>query len=395
MIVRAHRSPLLTARFLYGVAFIAFIGGTASCSGSAEDQPQDLQAKKEALDTKEEDLSALKEEVNALRKEIQKMDTYGSQKKILPVQVKKLKPRKFEHFVDFTGTIASQGNVLPSAETTGRVMEIPATEGERVQAGTVLVKLDNEVLKNQLDEARASYDLAKTTYQRRARLWKDSIGSEIEYLNAKTNFQAAKNRLGQIRSRYENSFIKAPVDGKVDDIVVNVGEFVAVGQAIVRVIDLDNLYAEAELSEKYMDVVESGDSVELRVPSANLQQWERVNFVSQYINPANRSFKIRVDVENAQGVLKPNALTQLRLRDYRSDSALVVPADAILKDLEGTYIYVLTRGKEGGYIARKRRVTRGRSYANKSEITQGLQAQDKVIVTGYNQVSDGDPVRVQ
>ncbi|MDR9373490.1 MAG: efflux RND transporter periplasmic adaptor subunit [Schleiferiaceae bacterium] len=379
----------LYAPFPKALLLLALTGFLGACNSAG--QNDGLSAKKETLAEKEQTLKDLKKEISDLRADIKRLDTVARQQKVIPVQTKTVRPQPFDHFVKLTGTIKSEENVLLSAESTGRVEAIPAEEGQMVQKGDVLVQLKNDALRNQLQEAQAAFELAKTTYERRASLWKDSIGSEIQYLQSKTNYQSAQSRLEQLRSRYGNTFIKAPVTGKVDNIQVNVGEFLAMGQPVVRVIDLAHLYVEAELSEGYLEDVDVGDTVAVSVPALGITQRQPVTFVSQYINPANRSFMVRVNLATNSQRLKPNLLAQMKVRDYRNPQALVVPAMAVQRDLKGPYLFAVQQ-RDGKPVAEKVYVERGRSFGNKSEILSGLKPGTQVVSSGFNQLSNGDLV---
>lgn len=369
--------------------FLALAGLLTACNSAA--QKDGLAAKRTALAEKRQTLKELRTEIQALQKEIERLDTAAQPSKVIPVKVNAVQPRRFEHFVNLTGQVKSEENVLLSAESSGRVVAIPVAEGEIVRKGQVIVELNNDALRNQLQEAKAALELAKTTFQRRASLWKDSIGSEIQYLQAKTNYESAQNRLEQLRARYQNTFIKAPVAGKVDNNQVNVGEFVAMGQPVVRIIDLANLYVEAELSEDYLKDVQQGDTVAVEIPTLDITQHQPVSFVSQYINPENRSFMVRIDLDTDNPHLMPNLLAHIKLRDYVNPQALIVPAMAVQRDLKGAYLFTVQQ-RDGKPVAQKVYVERGGSYGTSTEIISGLKPGAKVVTAGFNQLSNGDPV---
>ena len=352
---------------------------------------------KRSLESKEKDLTALQNEIDSLTAQIARLDTSmgtGKVEKLVPVEVRDMTARNFEHFVRLSATVSSKENVLLSAESNGRVVSIEAKEGTRVRKGDVILRLESDFIVGQLQEAEAAFKLAETTYNRRARLWKDSIGSEIEYLSAETNYKAASNRLKQVQAQYDNTFVKAPVNGTVDGINVNEGEFVGAGVPVARVVDLSNLELETEISERYLKSVKKGDYVNVSIPALGLNQDEKIIFTSQYINPENRSFMIKVGLSNSNSLIKPNLLAELRFRDYQNPEALVVPSMAILKDLKGDYVYTVVDGEEGS-LAKKKYIERGASFSDETEILGGLSAGDLVVVAGYNSINDGQIVDLQ
>ncbi len=357
---------------------------------SCEQNPESLEGKKALLEEKHEELAELQAIVNQLETEIAELDT-TAEVAATPVVIKGLSTETFEHFVKLTGTVTSKENIMISAETSGRVEAIPAVEGQKVSRGTILVRIENEAVASQLQEAKSSFELAEITFQKRKKLWDQKIGSEIEYLQAKNAFETGKSRYAQVQTQYNNTIIKAPINGVVDDISVKEGEFVGAGSPIVRVVDLEKVEIEAELSEQYLKSIRKGDSVKVEIPALGITRKAPVSFVSQVINPDNRSFKIKVNLKNKDGQIKPNVLANLMIRDYKNDSAIVVPSTSINKDLKGDFVY-LAVSKDGDMIAQKRYVKKGNSFGASTEVVEGLRAGDQVITIGYNQVNDGESI---
>lgn len=373
------------------VLYISAIALLAACQGAPENS---LEAKQKTLQEKRKELSSLKTEIEKLETEIAELDTTQQADNGTLVETRKISRETFEHFVQLTGTVTSKENIMISAETNGRVEAIPANEGQKVSRGTVLVRIDNEALSNQLQEAKSSFDLAEVTYQKRKKLWDQNIGSEIEYLQAKNQYETSKSRYAQIQNQYDNSIIKAPINGTVDNISVKEGEYVNMGSPIVRVVDLEKVEVEAELSEEYLPAIHKGDSVKVEIPALGISRMSPVTFVSQVINPDNRSFKVKVNLQNKDERIKPNILANLMIRDYKNDTALVVPSNTIKKDLKGNFVYVVAE-EEGQPIARKKYIKRGKSFGALTEIKDGLEPGDEVITAGFNQVNDGEPITLK
>ena len=372
---------------LLALLFLAASCGNPSGDGSLADN-------KASLEEKKKELAELQAEIKTLEEKINSQDTTSKAEKLTPVATKKVQTTTFNHYLQITGTVSSQENVLLSAESMGRVVSIPVKEGQKVSKGQTLVALNADALKEQLQEAQASYDLAKTTFKRRQRLWKDSIGSEIQYLNAQTQFKAAKNRLGQIKAQLDNATISSPINGRVDEITVNTGEFLAMGTPVVRVVDMENLEVEAEISEDYLGDIQVGDSVHVTIDALGLEQVQPVIFTSQYINPNNRSFKIKVKLNNSNQLIKPNLLASLRIRDYQNPAALAVPSMAIKQDLTGEYLFVIEQNN-GENVVAKRYITKGLTSNDQTEVLEGLTPSDLVVTSGYNLVAAGQAVTLK
>lgn len=379
-----------TPKNMKKISLLALVLATVAC------QNQDsLEAKKEELKEKQGQLAELQAEIKSLKEEISEKDTTAQPvAEYTPVKTKEVQPENFNHFVELTGTVDSRENILISAETNGRVVSVPSNEGEKVSRGQVLVRLDDQAVQSQFAEARAAFELAEKTYQKRSNLWEQNIGSEIEYLQAKNAYETTKSRLAQVRTQLENTVIKSPINGTVDDIMVNEGEFVSFGTPIIRVVDVDNVELEAELSEEYLPSIRKGDTAYINFPSLDIKTKAPISFVSQVINPENRSFKVKVAINNKNGRIKPNVLANMRLRDYAKDSAIVVPSKSISKDLKGNFVYTIQQ-ENGELVARKKYITRGKVAGSETEIIKGLEPGDKVITTGYNQVNEGTAVEVR
>ena len=373
------------------IVVIALSIMAASCSMK---EAGTLEEKKSLLTQKEADLATLQGEIETLKADISELDTTQEVEVATRINVEEPKEQSFSHYVELTGTVTSKENIMISAEAGGRIVSIPAEEGQRVTKGQILVRIENEAVTNQLAEAKTAFELAEITYEKRENLWDQNIGSEIEYLQAKSNFESTRSRYGQVKTQFENTMIKAPINGSVDVIQVNKGEFVSVGSPIVRVVDLAKVEIEAELSEQYMSNVHKGDSVKVKIPALGIVLTAPVTFVSQVINPDNRSFKIKVNLDNKEGRIKPNVLANLMIRDYMNEKAIVVPSKVITKDLKGDFVYVASN--EGGVLkAEKKYIKKGRSSGAETEIQSGLNEGDKIITDGYNQVNNGENVSVQ
>lgn len=367
---------------------------TLTVAIACQPNPDSLEAKQKALKEKQSDLSKLKAEIKTLEQELEKLDTTEVVIEKTPVKATVLKPKHFDHFIDLTGTVTSKENVMISSKAMGQVTAIPAIEGQKVAKGTVLVRLENDAVRNQLEEVQSSYDLAKLTFEKRERLWKKNIGSEIEYLQAKNTYQTTKNKLGQVQAQYDNTIIESPINGTVDAVQVNEGEYVNMGTPIVRVVDLENVEIEAELSEEYLSNVNKGDTVTVSIASLGITQKVPITFVGQVINPANRSFAVKVSLKNKDKRIKPNVLANLMIRDYTTDNALVVPSIAINRDLKGEFVYVVAT-EDGGKVAKKKYVKKGKTFNDMTEIAKGVLEGDEVVTSGFNQISQGEPIEVR
>ena len=267
-------------------------------------------------------------------------------------------------------------------------------EGDNVAAGTVLAKLNTSIILSNIEELENQIALAQTVYDRQARLWENKIGSEIQYLQAQNNLNALKKKRETAYAQLDMSVIKAPFSGVVDRLHQKTGELAAPGQPILTMVNMREMKVKADVSENYVQAVRPNANVDIEFPSFGMTTSAPIRSVSNIINPANRSFQVEVRVPNSTGVLKPNGIATLKIKDFEADSAYVVPAISIGKDAKGDFLYVVSEA-EGELKATKKYVSTGRSSKGQTMVTEGLSSGDKVVVEGYNEVANGDLVRIQ
>lgn len=304
----------------------------------------------------------------------------------------------FTHYVDVHGNVrADKAAALYS--NGGRVRRILVQPGDNVRAGQLIISIDNDLAAEQIQQAEAAYELAKTAFDKQDRLWKQQIGSEMQYLQAKSQKEQAEAGLAAMREQQRLTNITAPFDGTVDDIMVRVGDMTSPMQPAARVVDLSGVQLEADVPESYLTTIKSGAPVKVSFPSLDEHFDATLAHVGKYIDPANRTFKVTVRVPKGEESMRPNLLSDISIQDHHSDSALVVPSRAVLQDVQGNnYIYILepTRGNEA--ISRKVMVERVSEYRGRISIapaTAGaVKGGDRVVDEGAKNVTDGLTVRV-
>jgi membrane fusion protein, multidrug efflux system len=311
------------------------------------------------------------------------------------VQTKLMSPEPFAHYLTINGAVEAVGEAYVSPETAGRIMTFHVVEGQRVRKGQLLVSLNADAMRSGIAELESGLDLARVVYQRRRELWDKKIGSEIQYLEAKTNLESLENRLESLQAQLEMAEIKAPISGIVDRIESKQGELAMPGMVLLHLVDLQKMRLNAELAESYLGRVKSGDQVEVSFPTyPGLSRSETIGRISQTINPKNRTVIIQVEMTNEDELIKPNMMASLKLNDFMDAEALVLPSIIIKSDLQGSFVYLLEGSGEKA-VARKVYIETGLSYEGRTMVLDGLQAGRQVIVAGYNLVSNGMPVRVR
>ena len=335
------------------------------------------------------------EKINTLEREIDSSGNVNADDlRSTSVEVKTIAPEVFKSYYEAKGSVESLMDAFISPEISGQIKTIYAERGARVKKGDLLILLKTDVTQNSIDEVKTNLELASKLFEKQEQLWNKEIGSEIQYLEAKNRKESLEARLATLESQLEMAYIRAPFDGIVDDIMVKSGELASPGMRLLRLVNLEQMRITAEVSESFLTIVEKGDMVELSFSSfPGLTMKQPVHRVGTVIDPITRTFTVEVLVKNKDEKLKPNMLSSLLIEDYSDEAAFVVPSIILKQDFKGTFLF---RVKENASatIAEKVYVKVGKTVQDNSKIKSGLNEGDKVIVKGYNLVTDGEAVRI-
>jgi membrane fusion protein (multidrug efflux system) len=303
----------------------------------------------------------------------------------------KLKDTLFNHYLEVQGNINTNENVLVQPEFPGNLVELNVKAGQKVSKGQVLGRTDDGGMSQQLASAENQYALAKTTFERQKNLWSQKIGSEIQYLQAQTQMISAQKGVAQIKAQIAKTVIRAPFSGTIDEVFVEKGEVVAASpQGLMRIVNLGNMYVSTSIPETYIGKLKIGTEVDVYLTSLDKTYKGKVRQIGNFINPNNRSFGIEVSVPNPENLLRPNQVAKLKVIDYVSKNAVVVPTNVIQQDSKkNSFVYTVanSNGKTG--IAKKAIVKTGQSSDNVTEILSGLDSDAIIVTEGMNTISDG------
>ena len=307
------------------------------------------------------------------------------------VSVMTVKDTVFSHYLDIQGNVDTKENILIQPEFSGTLTSLTVKAGQKVAKGQILARVDDAGMSSQLANAENQYALAKTTYERQKNLWDQKIGSEIQYLQAQTQMISAQKGVAQIRAQLSKTVIRAPFSGTIDEVFVEKGQVIAPStQGLMRIVNLGNMFVSTSVPETYIGKLKVGDQVDVYLTSLGKTYKGKVRQVANFINPNNRSFGIEVSVPNPENLLRPNQVAKLKITDYTSKNAVVVPTNVIQEDGKGDqYVYVVegSNGKTGN--AKKVIVTLGQSSDNVTEVLSGLSSNDVIVTEGVNSISDG------
>ncbi|MBX2826977.1 MAG: efflux RND transporter periplasmic adaptor subunit [Flavobacteriaceae bacterium] len=374
----------------------------ASCGGNKGEKSVDdliAEGNLEAIQQKRTEVKAqqteIQDQLNRLDAEIKKLDK-SDNSALVTTHV--ISDTLFKHYIEIQGNVETKQNVIVYPEYQGTLTRVFVKEGDRVRKGQTLARIDDGGLSSQVAQLDAQAQLAKTTYERQKRLWEQKIGSEIQYLQAKTSYESSQNAVDQLRSQLAKTAVKAPFSGVIDDVITDQGTVVAPGQGIFRIVNLGDMYVKASVPERYLSTVSKGKDVSIEIPMIGETIDSKVRQTGNYINPNNRSFTIEVDVPNKNGTVKPNLTARVRINDYTNEKALLVPLNVISENADGEqYVYTAaqdTTNTSKNAIAKRRYITTGKTQGDKIEVLKGLAAGDAIIVEGARSVKDGQEVKI-
>jgi len=367
--------------------FIAAIT-TISCGDDLKKSSlEELNAKKTILVTK---IDSLNVALKSVEKEISKLD---SDKNLQTVTILPVKNDVFKHFLEVQGVAQANKNIEISPELGGTVTAILVKEGQKVASGQLLIQLDDSSIRNSINELNTKLTLANTTFERQERLWKQKIGSEMQYLQAKAQKEGLENNLSSLRTQARKMKITAPFSGTVDEIFPRLGELTNPLMPAVRLLNLDNVYVEADITETYLPVIKQGTEAVVHFSSINKEITSKISQVGNYINPANRSFKIRINLNNPDQSIKPNLLADIKIVDFET-KGIIIPTSLVQQDQNGNnYVFtVVSENNEQKVV--KNKITVANEYNHEIYISAGLTKNDTLVNAGARFVKEGDIVKI-
>jgi RND family efflux transporter MFP subunit len=358
---------------------------TISCSTNKKDQLSKLKQQQSVIADKIKNLEA---ELSSSKTDSLNPENFKF------VGLKEVSTNTFDHFIRVQGKLDGDQNAAVFAEAPGTVSAKFADVGQKVVRGQVLAQIDDQQYRTQMQGLETQYTLATDLFDKQKRLWDQKIGSEVQYLQAKTNKESLEKQISSLQQQLDKYKIKLPIDGTIEECNIKVGGVVSPDPrlAAYRVVAFKNLKVSAEVSEAYSAKVKVGDKLVVLFPDINKQIETKVDFVSKYINPVNRTFVIETKILDGIQELKANMIAIIQINDYHADNAIQVPMNVIQKDMTGSYVYIV-RSKDKYNCALKQPVVIGNSYNGVAEVVRGLAVGDRVISVGYQELVDGEYVR--
>ena len=351
-----------------------------------------LKSRKSEIDAKLEELTLSLNQLN------NKLSVLNKDRNTPLITTITTSEQKFNHFIELQGNVKTKQNVLVYPEMPGILNKVYVKEGQKVKKDQILATIDDGGLSQQLLLLKSNEQLAKTTFERQKRLWDQQIGSEIQYLQAKTSYDSQKNATRQLIKQLGKFTIRAPFSGIIDDVFKEKGTVVAPGPGaeLFRIINLSNMYIETDVPESYISSIKKNKMVEVNFPILGRSYDSSIRQVGNFINPSNRTFRIEVGIPNLDGEIKPNLTAKLRLNDYSNSNAILIPQSIISENAKGQqFIYVVKDNKEKNQVYAERLVIEtGKTNGDFIEVTKNLDANVEVILEGARSVNNGQVVKV-
>jgi len=346
--------------------------------------------KKEYVDA----MNTMQVELNEINDGIAFLD---ENEKLTLVSNYEIKEKIFNSYIEAQANLKTRKNVLILPEFQGTLEQIFVSEGQKVKKGKLLAEINDSGLKEQLEQLTIQANFAKENFERTQRLWNNNIGSEIQFLKSKTDFESSQKIVEQMKDRLAKTKIYAPFDGEVDEIISNQGSNLIPGVSpILRLVNLDVIYAEASVSEKYISFIDKGTEAIVQIPLLGKEVTSQITQTGNFINPSNRTFRVEVPVKNLDNKIKQNLDAKIKINIYSQNDAVVIPLRIVREDASGNnFVYIMNADiKEGVYITTKTFITLGNKNNIDVEVTDGLQIGDILVLEGANIVEDSQRVKL-
>lgn len=370
-----------------------------ACGGSGKDVDGAIESRdlNQIRTVREEILNqydALGAQLKKLDEAIVRLDTA---RRAVPVTAFQVIDTVFNHYIDLQGTVDTKQNIVVYPEFSGFLSRIYVREGQQVNKGQLLAKIDEGGLARQLEQAKTQSALAKTTFERQKRLWEQNIGSEIQFLQAKTTYEAQQELVAQLQAQLSKTYVYAAFEGVVDDVITEEGQVVMTGQSpLFRLVNMNEMYVKAEIPENYLPNIKKGNEVKVYIPSLDKEYLGKIRQVGNFINPNNRSFSVEIELNNDEKLLKPNQIARLLVNDYTNANAVLIPETLVKETSTGQrVVYVIENQNNSEATVRETVITLGLKSGIYLEVKEGLQPGQFVVNEGAKNIEDRQRITIR
>ena len=376
------------------IIIIAVVLVITSCGGGAKDAKGELNDKKVKLEKLKTEKTKIETEIQTLQQEITKADPSAGAvaPKLVAVTAVTLQP--FEHFIDLQGRVdADNISYLTPRGMPGQVKALYIKKGDHVRKGQVLMKLDDAVQLKQLEGLKTQKSFAEDIYRRQKNLWDQGIGTEVQLKTAENNVKSLQDQINTLTESWQMTNVRSEVDGYIEQLNLRVGEtFSGFAGALpqVVVVNSSSLKVVTDVPENYISKINKGTPVNIKLPDVGLEFNSTISLINQTIGLNSRAISTEAKIPHNDNI-HINQVAQVRIKDYSSPKAVVVPLTTLQTDEKGKYVFVLAT-ENGKKVARKKQVVVGDIYGEQIEVKAGLNEGDQLITQGYQSLYEGQVI---
>ncbi|AUC82647.1 efflux RND transporter periplasmic adaptor subunit [Lacinutrix sp. Bg11-31] len=385
-------------KYIYSLLIVTLL--LSSCGGDKKNTVENVLETNnlEGIRTKRAELVAEQDVVHSKIKLLDdRIKTLDTTQNIPLITTFTAKAEVFNHVLELQGNVTTKNLLIITPEFNGILTNVYVKEGQHVSKGQILAKIDDGGLSQQLAQFRIQSNLAKTTFERQQRLWNQKIGSEIQYLQAKSSYESQQEAINQLQQQINKTTVRAPFSGTIDDVITEKGSVVGAGQTpLMQIVNLDDMYIETDVPESYVSNVIKGKNVNVEFPVLGKSIDTKIRQAGAVINPANRTFRVEIGVPNKDRSIKPNLTARLKINDYTNEKAILVPQSIISENAEGEqYVYVVKDKKDNDEgVVSKIIIKTGRTQGDVIEVLENIETGAELIKEGARSVKDGQTVKV-
>lgn len=394
MNMRSFKIPMINQIYVFRTLVISMIAILVLLNMSCSKQANAIETKKAELAKLKTQLVEIQNQIKVLEKEISSNGKNSDEGNFVTVNIQEIQPELFRRFIDIQGTVESEKAVNLSAKMAGQIIRVYVQTGSVVKTGDILIQIDDDILRKNLDEAQNGLDFATIMYEKQKRLWEQKAGSEVQYLQSKNQKEQLEKRIASIKQQLSYAKVTAPFSGVIDGVVPKEGEIVSPGLPLIKLTSMSNVKVTSEVSENYIASMSVGDPVTINFPDLNKSIEAKLSVITKLINTTNRTFKVEIKLPSQQAGLRPNQYCSVSINDITKDNTILAPLAVIQKSGEHSFVFVAENGNRKN-IARKVFVKTGLSYKDKIEILEGLKPGDKIITAGAFDVADGQYISIK
>jgi RND family efflux transporter MFP subunit len=381
----------------------------ASCKNAGNNDSKLLIEKKAQLQKLTQEKGKLDEAIKKLQAEISLLDTNAAkQSKSTLVAVTPVGVQQFDHYIDLRGRVDAENiSYISPRGMGGQVKELFVKEGDNVKKGQLLLKLDDAIMRQSISAARQQLEgiktqlnFAKDVYDRQNKLWQKGIGTEVQVISAKTNVEALQNQLKSAEEQVKvgqeqlnTSSVYSDVDGVAETVMVKVGELFS-GMGQIKIVNTSKLKVVANVPENYITQVKQGLPVLINVAEAGKTINSNISLIGQTIENSQRGFIAEAKIAS-ENFLKPNQSVVMKILDYNSPNAVVIPINTLQSDENNKYVYVMEKLSNGKTVATRKVIVLGLFYGDLVEVKSGLTGGEQLITAGYQNLYEGQVVTTE